>query len=150
MRIGTLAQHSGCNIETVRFYEKKGLLDSPSREANGYRCYADTHLVQLNFIRHCRSLGMGLEDIRRLHELQGDPGLACDEINQLVDTQIARIHKQVEALRMLEQQLHALRNTCRATSDTDQCAIMHNLEKAAKGDGCPCHPDRLVPGGSLG
>ncbi len=146
MRIGTLARRSGCHIETVRFYEKKGLLDPPSREANGYRCYTDAHWVQLNFIRHCRSLGMSLGDIGRLLELQADPGLTCDEINRLVDTQIARIHEQVETLRMLEQQLHALRNTCRATPDADDCAIMYNLEKAAKGNGCPCHPDGLAPG----
>ncbi len=141
MRIGTLARRSGCNIETVRFYEKKGLLDPPEREANGYRCYVDSHLVELNFIRHCRSLGIGLEDIRRLRGLQGEHGLTCDEVNELVDTQIARIHTQIETLQALGEQLHTLRATCRARNNSGECAIMRNLEKAAQGDGCPCHPN---------
>ncbi len=60
MRIGELAKRSDTDVETVRFYEREGLLDAPAREANGYRSYAVTHQVQLNFIRHCRSLGIGL------------------------------------------------------------------------------------------
>ena len=59
MRIGELAQRSDCDVETVRFYEREGLLDLPDREANGYRRYSEAHLVQIKFIRHCRSLGMG-------------------------------------------------------------------------------------------
>lgn len=140
MRIGELAQRSDCDVETVRFYEREGLLDVPAREANGYRSYAEVHLVQLNFIRHCRSLGMGLPDVRTLRRFQSRPELACDEINQLIDGQIKRIHQQAESLRLLEQQLHTLRDTCHANQKTSECGIMRNLAQAAEGEGCSCHP----------
>lgn len=139
MRIGELAKSSGCDVETARFYEREGLLEAPAREANGYRRYTEAHLVQLNFIRHCRSLGIGLLDIRTLRSFQTNPELACDEINDLIDSQIERIHQQVESLRLLEQQLHTLRDTCHANQKASECGIMRNLARAAEGKGCSCH-----------
>lgn len=140
MRIGELAQRSDCEVETVRFYEREGLIDVPAREVNGYRTYSELHLVQLKFIRHCRSLGMGLPDVRTLRSFQTNPELACDQINLLIDGQIERIHLQVESLRQLERQLHTLRDTCHANQKASECGIMRNLAQAAEGEGCSCHP----------
>lgn len=140
MRIGELALRAACDVETIRFYERESLLDVPAREANGYRRYDATHLVQLNFIRHCRSLGIKLDDVRRLRSFQANPDLACDEINHLIDSQIERIHLQVESLRLLEQQLHTLRDTCHANQKVGECGIIKNLEQAAEGEECCCHP----------
>lgn len=139
MRIGELAHRSDCDVETVRFYEREGLIEAPPREANGYRSYSVTHLVELNFIRHCRSLGMGLPEVRTLRSFQAKPELACERINLLIDGQIERIHSQVESLRQLEQQLHTLRDTCHANQKTSECGIMRNLAQAAEGEGCSCH-----------
>ncbi|MBK8116674.1 MAG: Cd(II)/Pb(II)-responsive transcriptional regulator [Candidatus Accumulibacter sp.] len=140
MRIGELAQRSDCDVETVRFYEREGLLDLPAREANGYRLYNEAHLVQLKFVRHCRSLGMGLPDVRILRSFQANPDLACEEINQLIDRQIERIHQQLDSLHLLERQLHKLRDTCHANRKAGQCGIMRNLAQAAEGGDCSCHP----------
>lgn len=140
MRIGELAKRGHCDVETVRFYEREGLLDAPAREANGYRRYAEAHLVQLNFIRHCRSLDMGLPDVHVLRRFQANPALACAGINELLDRQIERIHQQLVALRSLEQQLHTLRDTCSANHQSGECGIMRNLTSAAAGDECSCHP----------
>lgn len=140
MRIGELAKRSGCDVETVRFYEREELLDRPARESNGYRRYAEHHLTQLNFIRHCRSLGIGLAEVRTLRHFQADPDLACDEINELIDKQIVRIHQQIESLHLLEHQLHALRDTCRSKQKSSDCGIMRTLEQAAEGEACVCHP----------
>ena len=140
MRIGELARLSDCDVETIRFYEREGLLAAPAREANGYRSYTEAHLVQLNFIRHCRSLGIGLPEVRILRSFQARPELACEEINQLIDRQIGRIHQQVETLRLLERQLHALRDTCHATQKASECGILRNLAQAAEGENCSCHP----------
>lgn len=143
MRIGELAKRGNCDVETIRFYEREGLLDAPAREMNGYRRYSDLDLKQLNFIRHCRSLDMGLADIRLLRNLQGNSTLACDEVNGLIDRQIGRIHQQLAALRSLELQLHALRDTCTAEQNTDECGIMRNLSQAAEGSDCSCHPEHV-------
>jgi len=134
MKIGEIAQKSQCNIETIRFYEKEKLLTAPGREANGYRQYTKNHLVQLKFIRHCRSLNMGLADVRLLLDLKANPDLACEEINDLIDKQITEVHQQVESLHLLEEQLHALRATCQTSHKTVDCGILQNLEKAAKGE----------------
>jgi len=141
MKIGELAQRSSCSVETVRFYEREGLLEAPARAANGYRRYTKDHLVQLNFIRHCRSLGMGLPEVRTLRSLQAHPELACDEINRLVESQIDRVHQQIDSLLILERQLHALRDTCHAITNVGECEILRNLEHAAAGDPCSCHPE---------
>lgn len=145
MRIGELAKRAHCDVETIRFYEQDNLLDTPAREANGYRHYTDAHLHQLKFIRHCRSLGMGLPDVRRLRQFQSNPELGCDDINELIDRQITRIHQQVESLRLLEQQLHALRDSCHSHVTIRDCGILKNLEQAAKGEHCDCHADEDLP-----
>ncbi len=140
MKIGELAHRSACKVETVRFYERAGILEAPTRDANGYRRYTNTHLAQLNFIRHCRSLNMGLPDVRILLNLQTHPEMGCDEINQLIDNQIDRVHLQIKSLQMLEQQLYSLRNTCHANTIVSKCAILRNLEQGAGGSACSCHP----------
>lgn len=140
MKIGQLAQRSGCKVETVRFYEREGLLETPERDDNGYRNYTNTHLVELSFIRHCRLLGIGLPDVRILRSLQSQPELACDEINLLIDSKIEHVHQQIEALHLLEQQLQLLRDTCHSVASVDECEILRNLEQAAKGESCSCHP----------
>ncbi len=139
MKIGELAKRGLCSVETIRFYEKEELLEAPSRDVNGYRQYASSHLAQLNFIRHCRSLGMGLPEVRTLRDLQTHPELACDEINLLLDSQIERVHQQITSLRLLEQQLRSLRGSCHANTTIGNCAILRNLEQAAESEGCPCH-----------
>jgi Cd(II)/Pb(II)-responsive transcriptional regulator len=142
MRIGELARLALCDVETVRFYEREGLLDEPARETNGYRSYAVTHVAQLNFIRHCRSLGIGLTDIRTLRRFQVDPSQPCDEVNQLIDCQIERIHQQIESMRVLEQQLRTLRDTCHAHDRrSSECGIMKNLEQPVNDESCFCHAD---------
>lgn len=175
MRIGELAKRGDCDVETVRFYEREGLLDAPAREANGYRRYAQAQLLQLNFIRHCRSLGMALPDIRVLRGCQENPALACHQVNGLIDRQLDRIRQQLSALSALEQQLHSLRASCHGHAEDDAtaggehvgtpgdgavdilnvmvstdafdpvpCGIMRNLEAAAEGEGCSCHPENMA------
>lgn len=146
MRIGELARRSGCDVDTIRYYEREGLLDAPQREDNGYRRYAPTHLVQLNFVRHCRSLGMSLSDVRRLRDFERDPGAPCDDINQLIDRQIAQIHAQRVALETLERQLTALRHTCDREHPAAECGILQTLQQAASGGACECHGEAAKPG----
>ena len=133
MLIGELARKTGCDPETIRYYEREGLLQKPSRTASGYRCYADEHLGQLNFVRHCRSLGMTLVEIRTLQRFQANPHLACTEINTLLDQHLARVHHQIEAMHHLEKQLIALRNCCHDNLTARECGILNTLISAAEG-----------------
>ncbi|HNQ04533.1 MAG TPA: Cd(II)/Pb(II)-responsive transcriptional regulator [Thiobacillaceae bacterium] len=139
MRIGELAKATGVDVETIRYYEKTGLLDAPARRGNGYRVYARAHLERLSFIRHCRALDLPLADVRRLLCLVGLPRTCCAEIDQLIDVQLARVRARLLSMRALERQLVALRGQCQAPRTASRCGILHELVAAAQGEACVCH-----------
>ncbi|BFU60875.1 MULTISPECIES: MerR family transcriptional regulator [Rodentibacter] len=97
MKINELSLRTGVNLETIRYYEKQGILPEPKRAANGYRYYDEESVAQLNFVKNCRALGFSLEDIRQLNQLKF--GMAdhyqadCLVLNQLaqVEDKIARL-----------------------------------------------------------
>lgn len=139
MRIGELAKRTNCDIETIRYYEKSGLLDEPGRNTSGYRDYRMEHLERLQFIRHCRSLQIGLPDIRVLLEIKSNPCAGCQQVDELLEQHIARIRDQMNALRKLEQQLMALREQCRDSQSVKECGILQNLNEVAGNHECACH-----------
>ena len=139
LRIGELAQATGVEVETIRYYEKIGLLPAPARHANGYRAYGTAHLERLAFIRHCRALDMPLADIQRLLEFVHAPSTACADINALIDAQLARVQARLQSMHALEKQLFSLRQRCQA-GHGGECGILHELVAAAHGESCACHP----------
>ena len=145
MRIGDLAKRAGCDGETVRYYEKEGLLLAPMRDGSGYRQYAMQDLEDLQFIRHCRSLGMRLVEIRILLNFRHHPHQDCGQVNALLDTQIIRVQEQMVAMQTLLEQLHALRSECVIRQQSGECGIMKTLNLAAKGEKCPCHEQSNAP-----
>lgn len=139
MRIGELAQAAATEVETIRYYEKEGLLPEPARTNAGYRHYLPAHLETLRFIRHCRSLDMSLADIRLLNELTHTPGLSCEAINGVIDTHLARVSAQIAALQQLQGQLQELRLACNSGHMGADCGIIRSLLSAAQGQACACH-----------
>jgi len=140
MRIGDLAKRAGVDAQTVRYYEREGLLDAPSRTASGYRAYGPRHVERLNFIRHCRSLDMPLADVKRLLELSSDRGVSCGDVNALVQSHLDRVRAKRAALESLEKQLAALRAHCESGHRIADCGILEELIHAAQGEACACHP----------
>lgn len=132
MLIGELARLAGCDAGTIRYYEREGLLSAPHRAASGYRNYGEAHLAQLNFVRHCRSLGMTLAEIKVLQGFQANPQAPCVEINELIDRQIARIQQQIEMLHTLGKQLAVLRTCCDTNLPAGECGILKALASAAE------------------
>lgn len=145
MRIGELGAAAGVEVETIRYYEKLGLLPAPPRRANGYRTYTHAHLERLAFVRHCRALGMSLADVQRLLDLLAHPESDCHAADCLIDAQLERVRERLQSLRVLEQQLTALRARCRSQCTAANCGILHELLAAAHGEGCVCHPDVPAP-----
>lgn len=139
MRIGELSQATGVDIQTVRYYEKAGLLPPPSREANGYRAYGPAHLERLAFIRHCRALDMPLAGVKRLLEFVARPDADCGDVNHLIDDQLARVRARLASMRALEKQLTALRAQCAEPHAARECGILSELVSAAHGEACACH-----------
>jgi Cd(II)/Pb(II)-responsive transcriptional regulator len=140
MRIGELAKQAGVDAQTVRYYEREGLLAAPSRTASGYRAYGPQHVERLNFIRHCRSLDMPLADVKRLLELSSDRGVSCDDVNALVQSHLERVRAKRDALEALEKQLTSLRAHCESGHRVADCGILEELIHAAQGEACACHP----------
>jgi Cd(II)/Pb(II)-responsive transcriptional regulator len=138
MKIGELAERAGCDVQTVRFYEREGLLEEPARTDSGYRTYDERHLARLNFIRHCRSLDLPLPEVRQLLEFAAAPRQSCGQVNELLDGHIALVKGRIAGLKTLEKQLVALRKTC--DGDTSHaCAILESFMRAAEEHACACH-----------
>lgn len=131
MRIGELAAQAACDVQTVRFYEREGLLEEPKREASGYRNYEDKHLTRLNFIRHCRSLDISLPEVKQLLEFAARPENCCSQADDLLDRHISLVARRVQELKALQRQLIALRRTCNGDGQ-HACAILESFASAAE------------------
>ena len=140
MRIGELARQAGVDVQTVRYYEREGLLEAPARTGSGYRDYGPEHLERLNFVRHCRSLDMPLVEVKRLLDLSGQKTISCDEVNALVRAHLGRVQAKRQSLEALEKQLAALNAQCESGHRVADCGILEELIHAAHGEACACHP----------
>lgn len=135
MKIGALAKATGMAVETLRYYEREGLLPPPARAHNNYREYLPAHLERLAFIRQCRHLDMTLEEIRALIRLRESPAADCGGVNALLDEHIGHVASRIRELRSLEKDLKALRARCAGTDDLTACGILEGLD----------HPDTPHP-----
>ena len=126
MKIGELARIAGTTVETVRYYEKEGLLPEPERSLNNYRSYGPDHLERLKLIRNCRALDMAHEEIRAILNLADRHLSDCAPINTVFDEHIAHVDARIAELQHLKEQLIALRARCRGSS-ADDCAILQGL-----------------------
>ena len=131
LRIGELAIRADCLIQTMRFYESKGLLLEPARSEGNFRLYDDAHLRRLLFIRRCRAKDMTLGEIRQLLSFRDRPELDCSEVNSLVDSHIAQVRAKIKELRELERELTDLRRSCCTARTARECGILNGLAEPA-------------------
>lgn len=135
IKIGELARQAGCPVETIRFYEKEGIMPRSLRSAeNNYRIYNQKHAEQLIFVRHCRTLDMSLDEIRCLLRLRNAPQEDCTEVSDLLDTHIGQLDKRIAELEYLKQQLESLRLRCSGAHTAEQCGILQELNSQQSTD----------------
>ncbi len=142
MKIGELAILTNCDVQTIRYYEREGLIELPARLDSGYRNYETRHEEQLHFVCHCRSLGMPIAEIKLLLAFKYQPQLGCKEINDLLLKQIERTKKQIKSLQILEKQLLNLSTSCQEARTASECGILKNLTEASVGRPCDCHNEQ--------
>lgn len=130
LRIGELAKRTNCQIETIRYYEREGLLHAPERTDGNYRLYQDAHVERLRFIRQCRSLDMALDEIRTLLRFCDAPEKNCGEVNELLDEHIGHVARRVAELKVMEKQLKQLRRQCIQARAAKDCGILNELAQA--------------------
>lgn len=123
---GDLAQATGCNIETIRYYEKTGLLPDPPRTGAGYRIYSAAHATRLRFILRARELGFSMEDIRGLMGLEDGTAPTCAEVKERTERHLADIRAKIADLRRVERVLTETARRCSGTEVPD-CAVLNAL-----------------------
>ncbi|MEO8155410.1 MAG: Cd(II)/Pb(II)-responsive transcriptional regulator [Rhizobacter sp.] len=127
MKIGKLSTASGTTIESIRFYEREGLIAEPARTDGNYRVYGDEHVQRLVFIRRCRSLDMALDEVRVLLGFKDAPSANCGDVNVVLDEHIGHVTSRVQELRVLERQLRELRLQCQSIESGADCGILKQL-----------------------
>jgi len=127
LKIGELAEKTDCAVQTIRYYEREGLLPEPERSEGNYRLYGDAHLERLSIIRRCRSLDMSLDEIRTLLSFRDAPDENCAEVNILLDAHIDHVATRISELKKLERELKQLRQQCNVEHAAKDCGILNNL-----------------------
>lgn len=124
--IGELARATGVKVETIRYYEKIGLLEAPERTAGNYRAYCDAHLNRLSFIRRSRDLGFSLDQVRDLLTLADQRDQPCDSVDAIAIAHLAEVDRKISDLRALRRELDSLLKQCRCGT-VAQCKIIEAL-----------------------
>lgn len=129
MKIGEMASATATNIETVRYYEKIGLLPPPARDAANYRSYGKEHLARLSFIRRARDLGFTLDQVRELLGLADDRAQSCAAVDAIATAHLTEIDRKLADLQALRVELSRLIGDCRQGT-IDECLIIDSLAPA--------------------
>ena len=147
MKIGEIAKASGIPVDSVRYYEKIGLLPGPQRQASGYRDYQEMHLDRLRFIRRCRNLAMTQEEIRELIRLADEPAANCGDIDVLIERHLQHVRERLQELAQLEQTLAGLREACTGPGRREKCGILLGLNPSTSDPaGSPGTAHNHIPG----
>ena len=133
MKIGEAAAGSGCHIETIRYYERIGLLPRPARTLSGYRHYTDGQVQRLGFISRGRELGFSLEEIRSLLALADDESLSCGDVDRLARQHLEEIRVRVRELTRMARELERTITGCQGGRRA-QCTILDALRTPAKAE----------------
>lgn len=141
MKIGELSRITGTQVETIRYYEREGLLPEISRTASNYRIYGNEHAERLSFIRNCRNLDMTLDEVRALLRLKEAPSGNCTEVNAVLNEHIWHVTSRISELQQLKHQLENLCALCEQERGAVPCGILGGLSQkmvtSGKSSGLP-------------
>ncbi len=129
MTIGKVSKASGVGIDTIRFYEKEGLLDVPARRMSGYREYDDGVVRRLLFIRRAKELGFTLAEIKELLALRVERKASCGRVKQQAEAKIVDIEAKMKSLGRMRRALVKLTDACDERAPTSQCPILEALDR---------------------
>lgn len=129
MYIGEVARRTGCTVEIIRYYEKRGLVPAPGRASSGYRLYSDDHVGRLRFIRGARALGFSLSEIEELISLSTQTEKSCEVVDEIARRHLRDIRERIAALQGLEHELARVADGCDG-GRIPECRILEHLELA--------------------
>lgn len=126
--IGQLARKANVNIETIRFYERRGLLPEPPRNKSGHRQYSIKDLKRTEFIKCTQSLGFSLKEISDLLSLRAESGKTCGDVKLSVRAKLIDIDEKIERLQRMKEVLQRLETICPGKGPLNECPILETLE----------------------
>ena len=132
MTIGQVAREAGIGVETVRFYEREGLLERPARRLSGYRQFEPNAVARLRFIKQAQRLGFTLREIKELLALKLDPGATRAQVRERAVDKIADLDRRIADLRRMKKAIAPLIEACNGKGKLEGCPILAAIEK-------PCH-----------
>jgi len=132
LKRGEFARRSGVNPETLRFYERKGLLPAPQRSRHNYRLYAPSDLKRVRFIKRAQSLGFSLEEIRELLALRSRKGLPCADVESRARAKLRDISTKLAQLNEMKSVLTTLVEQCQSNDASSDCPILDSLDSEAE------------------
>ncbi len=130
--IGQVAKKAHVGLETIRFYEREGLIQNPPRRPSGYRAYPPEVVDRLRFIRTAKDLGFSLKEIGELLSLRVDPVGSCSDIKAIAESKIAVIDDRIRSLQRIRRTLRKLAAACETRRPTGECPILESLSKEHK------------------
>ena len=144
LAIGALSKQTACNVETIRYYERVGLLPAPARSSGGYRLYGAGHLKRLAFIRRARALGFSLDEVRTLLKLADERKRPCAEVRVVASRHLGDVRAKIADLRAMERVLKRTLARC-ARGAGSECPLIEALYRDGLGRGSRGAGPRLAP-----
>src|SRR5881397_2869601 len=128
LTISQVATAAEVNVQTIRYYERRGLVPTPRRTPSGYRQYAEDAVARLRFIKHAQELGFSLHEIEELLGLRVRHGAACDAVERKTRSKLELVQQRIRDLHRMKRTLERLAAACVARQPTDDCPILEALE----------------------
>ncbi|MBI5199801.1 MAG: heavy metal-responsive transcriptional regulator [Nitrospirae bacterium] len=132
MRLGKMAKLAGVNIQTIRYYERRGILKPVSRTESGYRLYEDKELKRLKFIRCAKGWGFTLKEIKELMDIRITSPSACNKAMKQVEEKMKTVEQKIESLQSARRVLKELITACKRRTPTEECPILKAIDKGGK------------------
>jgi MerR family transcriptional regulator, copper efflux regulator len=130
LKIGEVAPGGGVNLQTIRYYEREGLLPKPPRLASGYRMFPTDAVHRVRFIKRAQELGFSLADIRELFSIQIDAKKDCSDVKRLAKAKVADIKQKIDTLQSMKRVLTSLAKACPGRGPSGQCPILESIDSA--------------------
>lgn len=128
LRSSTLAERGGVNLQTIRYYEREGLLPKPPRLKSGYRMFPETAVQRVRFIKRAQELGFQLSEVRQLLSIQIDPAKECSDVQRLAKAKVEDIEARIRTLQSMRRVLSNLADACPGRGPSSECPILESME----------------------
>jgi Hg(II)-responsive transcriptional regulator len=128
LRIGELARKGSVNLETIRYYEREGLMRPPQRTQSGHRAYAPGDVLRLRFIKQSQALGFTLTEIKELLALKVDPSQSCKEVVHQIEAKALEVKAKIAHLQAIERTLDRMKASCKGRCPVSECPILESLD----------------------